>query len=145
MKKNQMVMKRIAIIILLLLGGLSYTGCYGRGLRGIFKRSVTIECYRILGSYYPWDTCVIDMVDCFYDIKDSLESKGDAYAVSKVDPEMEFFYRIENKKVYCYKTMRILCLNGEYASHRLDDYFAEQTFDFMSPYLTLIGKYTIKI
>lgn len=138
-------MKRIAIIILLLLGGLSYTSCYGRGLRGIFKRSVTIECYRVQGSYYPWDTCVIDMVDCFYDIMDSLESKGESYAVSKVDPEMEFYYRIENKKVYCYKSMRKLCLNGEYASRRLEDYFVKQPFASVSSCLTLMGKYTIKI
>ena len=116
MKKNQMVMKRIAIIILLLLGGLSYTGCYGRGLKGIFKRSVTIECYRLDGICYPWDSCVIDMVSGYDEIKDTLKNKGMAHLASKIDSTMEFYYRIENGKVRCYKIDKIYIMGVGYCS-----------------------------
>lgn len=144
MKKNQMVMKRIVIIILLLLGGLSYTGCYGNGLRGIFKRNVTIKCYRSMGSFYPWDTCIIDMVDGYYAIKDTLKSEGTAYMVSKIDSTMEFFYRIENKSVCCYRTKKRLCGNGVYVSRGPKDYFFEVSGEVAPDFNSFLGEFQVK-
>ena len=86
-------------------------------------------------------TCVIDMVSGFYDIKDTLESKGVASLTSKIDSAMEFFYRIEGNKVSYYKINKIQSINGEYSSSGPAEYFFEYEYVTRSKFDSFLGAF----
>ncbi len=139
-----MVMKRIAIVLLLLLAGVSCANCYGKGLRDIFRKRVTIRCYWAFGKCYYEDNSVLDMVSGYPTIKDTLEKNGLATMVSKIDSSMIFFYHKVGKDVECYKVLRSMYGDWKYFSYEPASLWFEDVCCPHGRFNVYLGEFKIK-
>lgn len=139
-----MVMKKIAVFLLLLLAGVSCANCYGKGLRDIFRKRVTIKCYWAFGKCYYEDNSVLDMVSGYPTIKDTLEKNGLATMVSKIDSSMIFFYHKEGKDVECYKVLRSMYGDWKYFSYEPANLWFEDVCCPHGRFNVYLGEFKIK-
>ncbi len=139
-----MVMKRIAVVLLLLLASVSYANCYGKGLRDIFRKRITIKCYWSRGKLYYEDNSVLDMVSGYPTIKDTLEKNGLATMVSKIDSSMIFFYHKVGKDVECYKVLRSMSGDWKYFSYEPASLWFEDVCCPHGRFNVYLGEFKIK-
>ncbi len=137
-------MKRIAVVLLLLLASVSYANCYGKGLRDIFRKRITIKCYWSRGKLYYEDNSVLDMVSGYPTIKDTLEKNGLATMVSKIDSSMIFFYHKVGKDVECYKVLRSMSGDWKYFSYEPASLWFEDVCCPHGRFNVYLGEFKIK-